>query len=270
MIRLTVQCQLWRYRCDEVFEAKHRTNFENIAVTMERISEELRVRERSAADARDHDGRLVCRLLIAELEGAETTAVKPFQPEESTLPRLYFGGGSRGNPGVAGSGAVLLVHTYDTSRIVWYGAKYLGPLASNNVAEYEALLIGLHAAQDMKLDDGAVFGDSQLISNQLQDRVTVKNETLVTAFKTARELLENTRRFTITHIHKVEHNGRLPCQQSRERTTKLQRRVESSDSGSTWLLRQVGRRMEQDLLFKPHAGAKPRGEATAAAGQSSG
>ncbi|TYZ67816.1 hypothetical protein PybrP1_004852 [[Pythium] brassicae (nom. inval.)] len=234
---------------------------------MERIGEELRVRERGAAETRDHDARLVFRLLIMELEETEIAAVEPLQPAGSTPARLYFDGGSRGNPGTAGSGAVLLVRDDDTWNIAWYGAKYLGASASNNVAEYEALLLGLHAAQDLQLENIAVYGDSQLISDQLQGRATVKNATLATAFQTARDLLENTRRFTITYTNTMADylaNKAMDAKQS------CSKRVGSSGSGDQWLLRQIEKRKGQDLLFKPHAGAKSREEARAAVGRLSG
>src|SRR4051812_29586613 len=57
---------------------------------------------------------------------------------------LHFDGGSRGNPGVAGAGAVLSVTdaNYETNEI-WSGQFYLGKNVTNNVAEYHGILEGL-------------------------------------------------------------------------------------------------------------------------------
>lgn len=62
---------------------------------------------------------------------------------------VYFDGGARGNPGVAGAGAVITskIEEEDTSRMVKI-RQYCGPNATNNVAEYTGLLLGLQTAKD--------------------------------------------------------------------------------------------------------------------------
>jgi len=63
---------------------------------------------------------------------------------------VYFDGGARGNPGVAGAGAVITGHINGegTWRVVKI-RQYCGPNATNNVAEYTGLLVGLRAAKEL-------------------------------------------------------------------------------------------------------------------------
>ena len=83
-------------------------------------------------------------------------------------------GGSRGNPGVAGWGA--LVRDAGTGEVLWEGAAPLGK-ASNNVAEYSGLIAGLRAART--IDPAAqveVRMDSKLVVEQMAGRWKIKHE----------------------------------------------------------------------------------------------
>jgi probable phosphoglycerate mutase len=83
-------------------------------------------------------------------------------------------GGSRGNPGVAGWGA--LVREAGTGEVLWEGAAPLGK-ASNNVAEYSGLIAGLRAART--IDPAAqveVRMDSKLVVEQMAGRWKIKHE----------------------------------------------------------------------------------------------
>src|SRR4029079_5998072 len=73
-------------------------------------------------------------------------------------------GGSRGNPGPAGYGAV--VRDADTGEVLREVAAGIG-VASNNVAEYRGLIAGLQAAIDLGADDVEVRMDSLLVVNQM-------------------------------------------------------------------------------------------------------
>ena len=80
-------------------------------------------------------------------------------------------GGSRGNPGIAGSGTVL----YDASGTVLTSiADYVGT-ATNNVAEYRALLNGLEAARDLGATEVEVLMDSKLVVEQMSGRWKIKH-----------------------------------------------------------------------------------------------
>ncbi|HLS39423.1 MAG TPA: reverse transcriptase-like protein, partial [Ornithinicoccus sp.] len=85
-------------------------------------------------------------------------------------------GGSRGNPGVAGYGAV--VRDADTGQLLAERAAPLG-LASNNVAEYEGLIAGLQAVLDLGLAEMAevtVRMDSKLVVMQMTGEWKIKHE----------------------------------------------------------------------------------------------
>ena len=87
---------------------------------------------------------------------------------------LYFDGASRKNPGPASFGGVI----YDESGEeldTYY--KFIGT-ATNNVAEYCGLLAGLHRAKDLNIKELNVFGDSNLIIQQVTGKWKVKNDNL--------------------------------------------------------------------------------------------
>ena len=99
---------------------------------------------------------------------------------------VYADGGSRGNPGVAGYGAV--VRDADTGSLLAERAEPLGQ-ASNNVAEYSGLIAGLRAAAE--IDPGADIEarlDSKLVVEQLSGRWKIKHEDMRRLALEAREL----------------------------------------------------------------------------------
>ncbi|MDR2379017.1 MAG: reverse transcriptase-like protein, partial [Bifidobacteriaceae bacterium] len=97
-------------------------------------------------------------------------------------------GGSRGNPGLAGFGAV--VREAPGGRILAERAGYLGDAVTNNVAEYAGLIAGLKAAA--AIDPAAeleVRMDSKLVVSQLSGAWKIKNAALAELAAEARELL---------------------------------------------------------------------------------
>ncbi len=75
----------------------------------------------------------------------------------------YFDGASRGNPGEAGAGALLLDEGENT---IWETARYLGK-KTNNEAEYNAAILLLTAAKERGVKELKVYGDSKLVVCQL-------------------------------------------------------------------------------------------------------
>jgi ribonuclease HI len=88
--------------------------------------------------------------------------------------RLYTDGGARGNPGPAASAYVL--EAEDGSVLAAHGEQ-IG-VATNNVAEYRALLAGLAKAAELGVDDLEVVSDSELMVKQMNGEYRVKNEAL--------------------------------------------------------------------------------------------
>ena len=97
--------------------------------------------------------------------------------------RLLTDGGSRGNPGPAAYGYVL--EAEDGTVLAAHG-EAIG-VATNNVAEYRALLAGLERAAETGIGELAVVSDSELLVKQMRGEYKVKNAAL-------RELWEEAQR----------------------------------------------------------------------------
>ncbi len=106
-------------------------------------------------------------------------------------------GGSRGNPGTAGYGAVVL--DADTGRVLAERAEALG-VTTNNVAEYSGLIAGLTAARDLGARDVEVRMDSKLVVEQMAGRWQVKNAGLRPLAREAAALVRDFERVTFTWI----------------------------------------------------------------------
>jgi ribonuclease HI len=83
-------------------------------------------------------------------------------------------GGARGNPGPAA--AACVVSTPDGGVLA--EASELLDTATNNVAEYRALLLGLAKARELGADEVEIIGDSELIAKQVQGIYKVKHEAM--------------------------------------------------------------------------------------------
>jgi ribonuclease HI len=88
---------------------------------------------------------------------------------------LYTDGGSRGNPGPAAAAYVLET---DDGTVLEARGEAIG-LATNNVAEYRALVAGLAKALERGLDEVEVVSDSELLVKQMNGEYRVKNAALV-------------------------------------------------------------------------------------------
>ncbi len=83
-------------------------------------------------------------------------------------------GGSRGNPGPA---AIAAVASDADGRVLAERAETIGE-ATNNVAEYRAMLLGIELAVELGADEVDLVGDSQLIVQQVRGRYRVKQDHL--------------------------------------------------------------------------------------------
>jgi ribonuclease HI len=111
---------------------------------------------------------------------------------------LEFDGGSRGNPGPAGIGIVL--RAADRTPLVTVG-KFIGR-ATNNVAEYEALIEALRQAKKLGAKRLHIRGDSELIIKQMRGEYRVKHPDLKPLHEEASDLLHH------FEEAKLEHNLR--------------------------------------------------------------
>jgi ribonuclease H / adenosylcobalamin/alpha-ribazole phosphatase len=106
-------------------------------------------------------------------------------------------GGSRGNPGPAGYGAVVL--SADRSAVLAESKQAIGR-ATNNVAEYRGLIAGLDDAAKLGATEAAVFLDSKLLVEQMSGRWKVKHPDLIELHSQARKLASRFDRISYTWI----------------------------------------------------------------------
>ncbi len=115
---------------------------------------------------------------------------------------LFADGAARGNPGPAGAGAVLLD---EQGRVVAEVTRFLGR-ATNNVAEYTALIIGLEEARRRGIAELEVRMDSMLVVQQMNGAWRVKHPGLRPLALRAGELLASIPSRSIRHVPR-EQNG---------------------------------------------------------------
>jgi ribonuclease HI len=111
---------------------------------------------------------------------------------------LMVDGASRGNPGEAGCGAVILD---ENGAVVKELSRYLDR-TTNNVAEYEGLLMGLESLLQLGAKKIVVKSDSQLLVRQLNSEYRVKDEKLKVLFERAKNLLRQFESCRIVHIRR--------------------------------------------------------------------
>jgi ribonuclease HI len=109
---------------------------------------------------------------------------------------IYCDGASRGNPGPAGAGVVML-DPY--GEVAVRNLEYLGH-TTNNVAEYRALLLGLKMAQNLGVKQVRVCSDSELLVNQLNGSYRVKKSHLLVLWQEAQKELQQFKSFEVIYI----------------------------------------------------------------------
>jgi ribonuclease HI len=115
--------------------------------------------------------------------------------------RLFTDGGARGNPGPAAAAFVL--EAEDGSRLDAHG-EAIG-VATNNVAEYRALIAGLEKAAEVGVDELEVVSDSELLVKQMKGEYRVKHENLRPLAVQASRLARQIGRVRWTSVRR-EHN----------------------------------------------------------------
>lgn len=113
---------------------------------------------------------------------------------------LNTDGGARGNPGPAGIGVVL---RDEHGEVIAEIGRGIG-LATNNVAEYEALIAGLEVALEQGVTDIEILVDSDLVVQQLGGNWKIKNERLRSLAVTARSLMNRFDRAHIGHVRRAQ------------------------------------------------------------------
>ena len=114
--------------------------------------------------------------------------------------RAAIDGGSRGNPGPAGFG----VHVVDAvGKLVAELYGFLGA-ATNNVAEYAALIAALSWVRDAGCRSVHVFSDSQLLVRQFSGAYRVRNAGLLPLHRRARQLTRHVPSLEVSHVRREQ------------------------------------------------------------------
>ncbi|MDK4209577.1 bifunctional RNase H/acid phosphatase [Corynebacterium accolens] len=113
---------------------------------------------------------------------------------------IYADGGSRGNPGIAGSGTV--VYAADGETVLREIVYVVGKKASNNVAEYHGLLRGLEAAVELGADDVDFYMDSRLVVEQMNGRWKIKHPDMKQLGVQAQKLMQQLGRVNLSWVRR--------------------------------------------------------------------
>jgi ribonuclease HI len=162
-----------------------------------------------------HDPVRVLRHLADTLDVEQTLAAFPGMNREALAEILHavagrdenvqstatlsVDGAARGNPGQAGAGIVLQAVDGSTHHF----GEYLGE-ATNNVAEYRALIIGMQKAAGLGIRDLLVRSDSELIVKQLNGQYKVKSPHLQDLYFTAIKTISSFDKVTFKHVPREE------------------------------------------------------------------
>jgi len=114
--------------------------------------------------------------------------------------KLFTDGGSRGNPGPAAYGFVLEA---EDGTVLDARGEAIG-VATNNVAEYSALVAGLERAAEVGVEDLEVVSDSELLVKQMRGEYKVKNRALQELFLDASRLARRIPRVKYTAVRREQ------------------------------------------------------------------
>ncbi|MGH9469113.1 MAG: ribonuclease HI family protein [Terriglobia bacterium] len=135
--------------------------------------------------------------------------------------RIHIDGASRGNPGAAAYG--VLVESDDGEPLASF-SKALGT-ATNNFAEYQALMAALEYALKHEHRRVRIYSDSELLVRQLEGRYRVKSPVLKLLHERAMKMVRQLEAFSVTHVPREQNreadrlaNRALDAQRSPART----------------------------------------------------
>jgi ribonuclease HI len=116
---------------------------------------------------------------------------------------VHVDGGARGNPGPAAAAAVLSTPDGD---VVDEAHEYLG-VATNNVAEYRGLLLGLQRARALGADEVEVVNDSELVAKQVNGVYKVKHPDMRPLHAQSLKALQAFARWSIRSVPRAQNAG---------------------------------------------------------------
>jgi ribonuclease HI len=113
---------------------------------------------------------------------------------------VHVDGGARGNPGPAAAACVI---SMPGGEVIDEQAQLLGT-ATNNVAEYRALLLGLARAKELGAEEVEVIGDSELIAKQVQGLYKVKHPSMRPLYLEAMQALRGFSSWSIRTVPRAQ------------------------------------------------------------------
>ena len=115
---------------------------------------------------------------------------------------IYIDGASKGNPGPSGIGVIIC----ENGEVLKNIANFIGS-ATNNIAEYTALIQALQAALILKAASININSDSQLLCRQLNKEYKVKNSNIVNLYNQAVHLMTGFEKVHVKHIPREQNSG---------------------------------------------------------------
>jgi ribonuclease HI len=115
---------------------------------------------------------------------------------------VHVDGGARGNPGPAAAACVI---SMPEGEVLGERTQLLGS-ATNNVAEYRALLLGLESALELGASEVEVVGDSELIAKQVQGLYKVKHQAMRPLHAQATAALARFERWSIRTVPRAQNS----------------------------------------------------------------
>lgn len=137
------------------------------------------------------------RQSIIEFKPLSKIIIKTIQNFDYTM---FFDGCSKGNPGLAGAGAVI----YNNNKEYWHGTIFVGEKYTNNEAEYTGLILGLEQAIKMNINSLLVKGDSQLVIRQMTGKYNCNSENLLPFYNKAKKLEKSFVNIEYIHVFRNE------------------------------------------------------------------
>jgi len=115
---------------------------------------------------------------------------------------IYIDGASKGNPGPSSIGVVICEKGQTIKNI----ASYIGR-ATNNVAEYTALIYGLQECLMLGAESIKINTDSQLVYRQLNKDYKIKSANIIGLYNQARHLMSGFKKVSLNHILRENNRG---------------------------------------------------------------
>ena len=149
--------------------------------------------------------------VVAAMQNPTTTIRRPRRTREAPVHRAYakilFDGGSRGNPGLCGTGYVIYTcstpWTENLAVAPVKGNAIVSECETNNYAEYSALILALRRAKDLGFTELQILGDSKLVINQLKGEWTCGDK-LRPLYEDAALLISSFNSCVLEHIPRAQ------------------------------------------------------------------